>query len=292
MSESSPHRSSAGVAVSAGSMHVQQTQVSSDSLRPVDENAPRRRDVHPAPSGAVKPNTSKSNATKENNLIHQAAQRRLNVNNPSQNAPSNAPSTPISEPVLVRAAPQKPEMKRKAKANFTSPNLPPPPESFSFQNILAAIGPEADAAIEAIAEICGRSKMSLAEEHASHLPPHGEALTVVSEDAFPSLRLEPLIEITGHKPHTRSMSHLAKEGSPGSATAATSKVTSHTHTTMSGQNNSAPSSRDSAVLPQVLAWLRGSGTPSAHAVSRFSDRDVGAANALHRLLSNSEGVES
>jgi hypothetical protein len=50
----------------------------------------------------------------------------------------------------------------------------PSAEDFSFSAILRAVDPEIRDAIDAIAEICARSRMSLADEYDSHLPPQGE----------------------------------------------------------------------------------------------------------------------
>ncbi|KAF3034494.1 hypothetical protein E8E12_003939 [Didymella heteroderae] len=44
-------------------------------------------------------------------------------------------------------------------------------EDFSFSAILRAVDPEIRDAIDAIAEICARSRMSLADEYDAHLPP-------------------------------------------------------------------------------------------------------------------------
>ena len=50
----------------------------------------------------------------------------------------------------------------------------PSADEFSFSAILRAVDPEIRDAIDAIAEICARSRMSLADEYDSHLPPQGE----------------------------------------------------------------------------------------------------------------------
>jgi hypothetical protein len=47
-------------------------------------------------------------------------------------------------------------------------------DDFSFSAILRAVDPEIRDAIDAIAEICARSRMSLADEYEAHLPPQGE----------------------------------------------------------------------------------------------------------------------
>ncbi|EME43148.1 hypothetical protein DOTSEDRAFT_72505 [Dothistroma septosporum NZE10] len=51
----------------------------------------------------------------------------------------------------------------------------PPISSFAFDDILRTVdSPELQNAIEGIAEICAKNRMSLADEYASHLPPLGE----------------------------------------------------------------------------------------------------------------------
>lgn len=47
-------------------------------------------------------------------------------------------------------------------------------DDFSFSAILRAVDPEIKDAIDAIAEICARSRMSMADEYDAHLPPQGE----------------------------------------------------------------------------------------------------------------------
>nr|KMM67607.1 hypothetical protein CPAG_03940 [Coccidioides posadasii RMSCC 3488] len=50
----------------------------------------------------------------------------------------------------------------------------PPVQEFGIEGILRAIEPDIRNTLEAIAEICGRSKLSLANEYGSHRPPLGE----------------------------------------------------------------------------------------------------------------------
>ncbi|KAL5396442.1 hypothetical protein PMIN03_003593 [Paraphaeosphaeria minitans] len=47
-------------------------------------------------------------------------------------------------------------------------------DDFSFSAILRAVDPEIRDAIDAIADICARSRLSLADEYDAHLPPQGE----------------------------------------------------------------------------------------------------------------------
>ncbi|KAL9114746.1 MAG: hypothetical protein Q9227_001425 [Pyrenula ochraceoflavens] len=50
----------------------------------------------------------------------------------------------------------------------------PPASDFSIEGILNAIQPDIEETIHAIAEIMGRSRLSLANEYGSHMPPQGE----------------------------------------------------------------------------------------------------------------------
>jgi hypothetical protein len=50
----------------------------------------------------------------------------------------------------------------------------PPVSDFSIDGILSAIQPDIEDTIDAIAEIMGRSRLSLANEYDSHMPPQGE----------------------------------------------------------------------------------------------------------------------
>lgn len=50
----------------------------------------------------------------------------------------------------------------------------PPVSDFTINGILSAIQPDIEGTIDAIAEIMGRSRLSLANEYDSHMPPQGE----------------------------------------------------------------------------------------------------------------------
>ncbi|ERF73426.1 hypothetical protein EPUS_04049 [Endocarpon pusillum Z07020] len=50
----------------------------------------------------------------------------------------------------------------------------PPVSDFTIDGILAAIQPDIEGTLDAIAEIMGRSRLSLANEYDSHMPPQGE----------------------------------------------------------------------------------------------------------------------
>lgn len=78
-----------------------------------------------------------------------------------------------TKPVLVRAysSNKPPSMSPRSGR----PHALPPISAFAFADIVrAADGPDFQAAIDGIAEICAKNRMSLAEEYGSHRPPVGE----------------------------------------------------------------------------------------------------------------------
>lgn len=271
----------------------------------IDTQEITRRDVHTASSVTAQRRVPIDSA-KEQTAGNQPAIQRVTSKEGPQSISPRSQTTNRSKPVLVRGPSNKPDMKKKHQPNdkSTSPKLPPI-ESFSFQDILVSIGPEADSSIDAIAEICGRSKMSLAAEHSSHRPPHGQLATTGSspDNFFLPARLEPVAEMSSHRPHTRSMSKSlalatgsAHNGDrlPGNPTAATSCVTSHTHTTMSSHGNieNTSTTASGSLLPQILAWLRRSGSATTSDQPSASGQDAGAVRAMHRLLNDTTEAQS
>ena len=86
----------------------------------------------------------------------------------------------MAQPVLVRS------YTSPKRTPFGSPNgrshALPPIAAFSFADILrAADSTDFQSAIDGIAEICAKNRLSLAEEYGSHLPPVGE-ITAVNTD--------------------------------------------------------------------------------------------------------------
>ncbi|KAF2626577.1 hypothetical protein BU25DRAFT_411555 [Macroventuria anomochaeta] len=131
--------------------------------------------------------------------LQSAAIRALNApafHAPSKPAKSTSSKTTItSQPVVVRTysgsrhtsrpgsgfnTPRSFAMNGNSNASALSAGLArqneqlPAIEDFSFSAILRAVDPEIRDAIDAIAEICARSRMSLANEYDAHLPPQGE----------------------------------------------------------------------------------------------------------------------
>lgn len=253
----------------------------------------------------------------ERNLAQEKALRRLNGLDSRSKRARKAPdaaSTASTQPVLVReysqscprnsgTKPARMKQKRNSGSSRHSSEMPPL-ESFSFQDILASVDPEIRGSIDKIAEICGRSRMSLADEYSSHLPPHGDfsmpSLQDHGDQAGVS-RLEPVEEVaSAHEedaPDPRSTRARAarlslvrdsngvhKDLSSAPVTA-TSAVASHTQSVPLRQDTR-PSEVEASFLPQLLAWLTSSHKDSPRS-SRVSRRDSEAANALQRILSSS-----
>ena len=186
-------------------------------------------------------------------------------------------------------------MGRPRKPSVETTELPPL-ESFSFQDILKEIDPEIKASVDAIAEIYGRSKLSLADEYGSHRPPMGglELLDhAAALEALQRSRLEPVKESTpGHsRRHSLALvgtSTQAKSGLSSSAVAATSTATSVSQN--SRQSGSVPigSRADTpvAVLPYVLSWLRNSHGRTEGPVTQIP-ADPRAVESLQRILGDS-----
>ncbi|KAK4621398.1 hypothetical protein CLAFUW4_07290 [Fulvia fulva] len=81
------------------------------------------------------------------------------------------------QPVLVRAYTDSRPSTALAPVPRTAARTQalPPISSFAFDDIFRSVdSPELQNAIQGIAEICAKNRMSLADEYASHLPPLGE----------------------------------------------------------------------------------------------------------------------
>jgi hypothetical protein len=87
------------------------------------------------------------------------------------------PSQPVIVPVHSADASAHQNPAPRTSRFFPSMNKKdelPPVSDFSIEGILAAIEPEIEGTIDAIAEIMGRSRLTLANEYDSHMPPQGE----------------------------------------------------------------------------------------------------------------------
>jgi len=129
---------------------------------------------------------------RKNNLRQMNQDRHLSSRAGQSNFPSARPATQPTQPVLVRAysgnaddtTTQPSTMSPRRLFPFTvsktstpsRPSGPPLPavQDFSIESILQAIEPDIRGTLDSIAEICGRSKLSLANEYGSHIAPLGE----------------------------------------------------------------------------------------------------------------------
>lgn len=101
------------------------------------------------------------------------------------NSTGSRSSTLVSQPVLVRsysgntdrgAESSKMPSRRRSLSSRDQRRAPqlPSAEDFSIEAILRVIEPDIRTTLDSIAEICGRSKLSLANEYGSHIAPFGE----------------------------------------------------------------------------------------------------------------------
>ncbi|KAL4972090.1 hypothetical protein BDW66DRAFT_144917 [Aspergillus desertorum] len=129
---------------------------------------------------------------------HTAALRHLHGNSTpkplswkTRPASSGKFTSQAPQPVLVRSYSGDPDdnsdpSKMPERRSFLSPRTPnsqqrrepepeiPAGEEFSIDGILRAIEPNIRSTLDSIGEICGRSKLSLANEYSSHIAPLGE----------------------------------------------------------------------------------------------------------------------
>ncbi|KAL8936738.1 MAG: hypothetical protein Q9216_004779 [Gyalolechia sp. 2 TL-2023] len=266
-------------------------------------------------SGGNGPQLAGEGDLSERRLAHEAALRRLNgldSKSKRDRKASDIGSTASTQPVLVREYSQSSSpssmkqsdmrQKRASSRNKDSSDLPPL-ENFSFQDILASIDPEIHGSIDKIAEIYGRSRMSLADEYSSHLPPQGDiAMPSLQDhaDQTRTSRLEPVEEASFTKEdptdsrsaRTRA-ARLSLVGNPSrsptdlssNAVTSTSNVAPNVQSTAPREGNRRSDLHPSYV-PQLLAWLRGS-QEDPNRSSRVSRRDSRATAALQRALGSS-----
>lgn len=231
---------------------------------------------------------------------HKSTFQRLTESKVKGLAPAGSASSASSQPVLVRAyptvAPESTVMHRSRRQPSLEP-LPtlPPLSSFSFQNILKEIDQEIQPSIDAIAEIFGRSKLSLADEYSSHLPPQGELSFPASQsqtevlEAIPSARLEPVEEATPESARRQSLALVGAGATvqPKSGAGAATNTASVESTGGSvPQEANGEADTEASLLPYVLGWLRNSNV-RRETRSRRSSVDPRAAESLQKILGDS-----
>lgn len=259
-------------------------------------------------------------------LAHQAALRRLNGVSSNHrrvyDAIETSPSSSGVEPVLVRSysnstplddPSRKAKMrnKRRSRVDDKSCELPPL-DRFSFQDILASIDSDVKGSIDAIAEICGRSRMSLADQYGSHLPPQGELTSLLEhghvqgpQPAHLTWQQEssPNPQLTRDQNQAQDRRSSASLGLVGNLhprrsvtlsapVVATSNINSQPVPNPSTSEHldtiTASTDPQSTLLPHVLSWLRRSSASFAaggHEAAQLADGDYNsAADTLQRIL--------
>lgn len=115
-----------------------------------------------------------------------------------------AASTPImAGPSTSTVTPPQLDSPRSPDSDDSGPELDNAPKlpsvhDFSIDGILEAIQPDIQGTIDAIAEILGRSRYSLANEYGAHMPPQGE---IRAGRGFQERRLLPVEEATVSDDH-------------------------------------------------------------------------------------------
>lgn len=145
---------------------------------------------HPAQARSLPPSSSYLRSDRSNVSPLPAAFHFQQLNVSRSNLPRNAQPSSIgghssttipSQPVLVpvHAADASIQIRPTTRLsrpdkNMSKKNELPPIQEFSMRGILAAIGEDIEEDVNAISEIFGRSRLVLADQHESHLPPQGE----------------------------------------------------------------------------------------------------------------------
>ncbi|KIW45868.1 uncharacterized protein PV06_01579 [Exophiala oligosperma] len=137
-----------------------------------------------------------------------ASRSSLSRNAQTRSVGGQSTTTIPSQPVLVRVHSASasiqihPETRpRKLKEKMSKDSELPAIHEYSIRGILAAVHEEVDDDINAISEILGRSRLVLADQHESHLPPQGEIrasqnqLQVVAEAGISNERLTPADDV-------------------------------------------------------------------------------------------------
>lgn len=299
-------------------LQAQVTQLD-DTLEAASDPAIATNGKNPRPSSPeIKP--------RQPDHAHYAALRRLNSASSNHRrvhqSIDTGPSSSSVEPVLVCSytntasledSSRKSKMRNKRRSRIDEKSCELPLlENFSFQDILASIDSDVKESIDAIAEICGRSRMSLADQYGSHLPPQGELTSLLEhgDTQIPqsgNFDLQQESISTSQANPNRSQHHdrgtSASLSLVGNLYPRTSGPSSAPVVATAGINSQsvpnsftydhigatiAPVDTQPTLLPHVLSWLRPSNPSLAaggHDVAPAAEGDQDpAAQALHRIL--------
>ena len=247
------------------------------------------------------------------NRAQEAALCRLNGQDFHSRKRSKAPdseSVASTQPVLVKeysqdtppsSSPSQSKMRSTKRSTGYRSSEMPPLESFSFQDILASIDSDVAFSIDNIAEICGRSKMSMADEYSSHMPPQGDVsiarLQGGGTDVVVS-RLDPVEEASSTHEEVvdgsqRSRIARLSLANPvvnhgdllSTSVTATSVVAPNTQSSGVTEQGSDPGNHEFHAN-QLLAWMRSFRRNDSRR-NQLSRGDSRAADALQKILESS-----
>jgi len=153
---------------------------------------PRHTQARSLPPSSSYLRTDRSNVSPLPTALHfhqlNASRSSLPRNAQTSSVGGHSSTTIPSQPILVRAhsahasiqiypptlPPRLPRRRNKDVVMDPKPDGLPPIQEYSFRSILASIDEEIADDVNAISEIFGRSRLVLADQHDSHLPPQGE----------------------------------------------------------------------------------------------------------------------
>ncbi|MCJ1409411.1 hypothetical protein MMC19_003492 [Ptychographa xylographoides] len=190
----------------------------------------------PTGDNTAPPRAATSTLLRTNTSVPPPEHSKATAQSPKLNGQNKGPvpsSTTTTAPILVNPSPYPSNMQASVRSPFrrskhtTSPSTHtfntrpkhdlPPPSAFSFSEILAAIDPDVRASIDTIAEICGKSKMSLANEYGSHLPPQAELERLRREGELES-------HVGENRTHARELEAVAETASSHGRTSVSTTV--------------------------------------------------------------------
>ncbi|KAI4154266.1 MAG: hypothetical protein LQ340_001784 [Diploschistes diacapsis] len=181
----SPPKASKQTSKSSLKREHEQAPPSGSEASKQSSSSPPRQDPEQAPPSSSKAQKSLANLNQKPKAnLKQPTPGPVLVNPGLPPSPSLSPSSPFTAPRTgIMHLPLSPHSlthphrssSRSTRHQTRSLPVAPSPTSFSFSSILSSLAsdPGTQSDIDAIAEICGRSRLSLANEYAAHREPVG-----------------------------------------------------------------------------------------------------------------------
>ena len=317
-----PDHPSAALAASAGSVQCQGPAHDAARVQPTKGRENSRLSSKTSDCDSITSAHKKSNPPSDGGNEHSRNRNRSKTRPGKRHGSASkvndqgiaSAANPASGPVLVRAHPnagrqgtgRTSNMKSRRNADpIREPKGLPSLESFTFQDIFSSLDPEVKKSVDSIAEIYGRHKMSLADQHANHLPPHVHSETATQQSSATELpensvfhRLEPVREAGPHGKRNQCLSlagtnhHAQPELSSNPMAATSTAVTYRTLPSPISTSRNAPMHEamsteevHSSSLTHIASWLRHLNTRQSDvALSNDTDTHSSATRSLRRIL--------